>query len=159
MSENWSMRDLKEALAQVARESSVVEKLEAVYLCGPMTGIEDLNYPAFRRVAGLLRETGIRVYDPSEWEDRHAKGVFLPRLAFEHYLGFICREADAVVVLDGWERSSGARAEVSVALRLGLPILKATEQGGGAGVRPFAVALTVLDVNFDVWASTGARGE
>jgi len=39
-------------------------------------------------------------------------------------LDFICREADAIALLPGWENSKGATAEHATAVALGLSVLK-----------------------------------
>lgn len=93
------------------------------YLSGPMTGLPELNYPAFMAGAKWLRAIGHEVYNPAEWESRHNNGTFNLQIAFADYCTYICREADAVVVLPGWKNSPGARAEVAVALAVGKPVL------------------------------------
>lgn len=39
-----------------------------IYLSGPMTGIPDLNFPEFRRVAAKLYERGYEVINPADFE-------------------------------------------------------------------------------------------
>lgn len=106
-----------------------------VYLAGPMRGIPDFNFPAFMSAAARLEARGIEVFNPAQHdvdegftfegttglENLAALGFDL-RKALGTDLEFICREADAVVVLPGWERSSGANAEVATALALGLMV-------------------------------------
>lgn len=93
------------------------------YLSGPMTGLPNLNYPAFAEATRTLRRLGYEVYTPHEWEQRHNEGVFNLRIAFADYCYFICREAEVVITLDGWERSPGATAEVSLARAIRVPVL------------------------------------
>lgn len=97
--------------------------IRRVYLSGPMTGLPENNYPAFGAAAQWLRSMMFEVYNPAEWEKHHNKGVFNLEIAFADYCHFICREAEAVVVLPGWENSPGARAEAAVARALGKPVL------------------------------------
>lgn len=92
------------------------------YLSGPMTGLPELNYPAFVEATRYLRYLGHEVYSPAEWESRHNNGVFNLPIAFADYCYYICREADAVVVLPGWENSPGARAEVALAQAIRKPV-------------------------------------
>lgn len=87
-----------------------------VYVSGPMTGLEDSNAAAFSEAAETLRELGYAVCNPVETSDllgerSHAEYL---RFDFERVL-----EADFVVVLDGWENSLGALAELVVATRIG----------------------------------------
>ena len=95
-----------------------------VYLSGPMTGYPENNYPLFRSVAGELRAAGHDVYDPSEfaWEG----DVFPIGEAFLAYSAFICAEAEAIVLLPGWEESLGVSAEVALAKNCGLQIFEYT---------------------------------
>ncbi len=103
--------------------SSTIRK--ALYLAGPMTGIEDFNYPAFHAAAKALRARGYAVINPAE-----AFGGD-QALSFDTYMRYdlICllKDCDGIVVLDGWEKSPGAVLEVSVASALGYGILKLVE--------------------------------
>ena len=40
--------------------------MNRLYLAGPMTGIEDLNFPAFHAEAARLRALGYTVINPAE---------------------------------------------------------------------------------------------
>ncbi len=87
-----------------------------IYIAGPMTGIERLNYPAFNAAAAKLRAQGYEVENPAEndlppgkqWHEymRHA----IPRLLTCTMVG----------LLDGWTQSKGALLEVEIAQRLGM---------------------------------------
>lgn len=94
-----------------------------IYLCGPMTGLPEFNYPAFHQAARALRALGHRVYNPAEFPYAGPLDKFPVRSAFEVYTRFICREACTIATLPGWERSSGARVEVGLGERLGLHIV------------------------------------
>ena len=98
---------------------------KAIYLAGPMTGIEDFNYPAFHAAAKALRGRGYPVINPAE-----AFGGD-QALSFDTYMRYdltcLLKDCDTIVVLDGWEKSPGAVLEVSVASALGYGILKLVE--------------------------------
>lgn len=110
-----------------------------VYLAGPMTGIPHFNYPAFHAAAALLRDEGHEVFNPAEHDtEMFGKDISNPdgcavRAAQEHGfdrraalkadLSWICDNADAIALLPGWERSSGATAEHALAVALGLGVL------------------------------------
>ena len=83
-----------------------------IYLSGPMTGLPDLNYPEFNRVAQLLRDQGNYVYNPAEKNPQTDHDL---REAFVDYARFICCHADKLVLLPGWERSKGAAIEKALA--------------------------------------------
>lgn len=90
-----------------------------LYLSGPMTGIPEFNYPEFRKYAKNLRDLGFDVFDPSECFDgltNLPKSVYM-RKDIEAVL-----QADKVLVLQDWEKSSGARLEVEVANECGIPV-------------------------------------
>lgn len=94
-----------------------------IYLSGPMTGLPDLNYPAFNDAARLLRGMEHEVYSPAEWEMLEG-GITRPfdlRAAFVDYTHWIITEADAVVYLPGSENSPGATAEIALARAIRKP--------------------------------------
>jgi hypothetical protein len=97
-----------------------------------MRSIPQFNFPSFLDAARRLREAGYEVVSPAEHDLE--QGFFPFDLTGDEDLsdlGFDLREAlrwdleqvtkaDAICVLPGWEKSSGARAEVAVAAALGL---------------------------------------
>lgn len=105
-----------------------------VYLAGPMRGIPEFNFPAFMAATEQLTAAGLDVFNPAQndvdhgftfegatgFEDLAAEYGFSLRAALGDDLEFICRHAEGVALLPGWEQSSGARAEVATALALGL---------------------------------------
>jgi len=110
------------------------------YLAGPMRGIAAFNFPAFRRATKILRARGIHIISPHEMDE--AAGYdwagftghedlsdynfnLVERLTEDiHAIG----EVEAVILLDGWTNSSGARAEASFAWAVGKPVF-AFEEG------------------------------
>lgn len=105
-----------------------------VYLAGPMRGRDEHNFPAFARAAWLLRESGHEVVSPAEHDlalgfDPHRpldEQDFDLRASLAWDLQQVL-EADAVAVLDGWQHSSGARAEVATAQAAGIPTFDVAE--------------------------------
>lgn len=100
-----------------------------VYVSGPMRGYAEYNFPAFHAAAADLRAAGYEVLSPAE-KDLQA-GFDASRTMEEQ--GFDLRAAlrwdcdavlrsDAVFVLDGWEESHGAQAEVWLARAVGIPV-------------------------------------
>lgn len=99
-----------------------------LYLAGPMRGYPEFNFPAFHAAAAWLRAQGHQVFSPAENDlkregegfdkrnaegnvDKAMKGGFSLRTALAEDLEFICREAEGIALLPGWEASSGATAE------------------------------------------------
>jgi hypothetical protein len=105
-----------------------------VYIAGPMRGIPEFNFPAFDDAAVNLwglhavddvfnpaerdRGAGFDVTGMTGHEDLAARGFDL-REALAADMEYISLKADTVAVLPGWEKSSGARAEVALAHALG----------------------------------------
>jgi hypothetical protein len=110
-----------------------------IYLAGPMRGYPNFNFPAFDYAAERLRQEGHLVFSPADHdrsvdpriednptgdEDLAAKVTgFSIRDALAADTSWICNEADAIALLPGWEKSSGATAERALAVALGLSII------------------------------------
>lgn len=112
------------------------------YLSGPMTGLERHGFPAFFAAADDLRGRGLDVISPAETSIALVAGLFheapdydddpdwyeekfagIPRERFLAEDAVSVARADAVVVLPGWEKSSGAVWEVSIARKLNKSVL------------------------------------
>lgn len=113
-----------------------------VYVAGPMTGIPEFNFPAFNAAAATLRADGHVVFNPAERDIERHNGVdiskgnasgsqeeaakvhgFSLRDALADDTWWICKEADAIALLPGWENSKGARAEHALSVALGHTII------------------------------------
>ncbi|OOH86280.1 DUF4406 domain-containing protein [Comamonas kerstersii] len=100
-----------------------------IYIAGPMTGLPDLNFPAFNAAADELRNQGWHVENPA------AHGV-IDGAQWEDYLAYdITRlgTCGAIYLLPGWEKSKGATLEAHIAKMLGLQVLLAP---GAEDVQP-----------------------
>ena len=87
-----------------------------IFISGPMTGYPEYNYPAFNAAALALRSAGHKVFNPAE--NPIIRGA--PRRSHMLYdLRFLVL-CDEILMLPGWERSIGARAEHAVAVSLGM---------------------------------------
>jgi hypothetical protein len=88
------------------------------YISGPMTGLPDLNFPAFSAAAQALRGKGMRVVNPAEINP----GSTMPwEQCMRADIRALC-DCDMLVLLPGWERSKGAHLELEIAHRLGMEI-------------------------------------
>lgn len=112
------------------------------YLAGPMRGIPEFNFPAFKAAATNLRIMGHEVFNPAEADEkRHGTNIgagnltgsedeaakvhgFNLREALGEDLAWICKEADGIVLLPGWRNSKGATAEHATAIALGLEVVE-----------------------------------
>jgi hypothetical protein len=114
-----------------------------IYLAGGMRHHKDFNRAAFAAAAETLRQQGHTVFNPSERdiecygleamtsETGDEREVALKiaktpeqftRECFQVDTDWICRYADAVYLLPGWQTSKGAIAERALAEALGLEI-------------------------------------
>ncbi len=91
-----------------------------IYLAGPMRGIPDYNFPEFYKYACKLRFQGHVVFNPAEL-GIHQDNI---REIFEAEMGWLCRNAEAVYLMPGWQASLGAIAERALAQALGLTVLE-----------------------------------
>jgi hypothetical protein len=114
--------------------------MRKVYLAGPMSGIRNFNYPAFKAAAKDLRGRGIEVVCPTETDALHgwAPGEHDPdqldgavyRQCLRHALrAALADDVEGCVVLPGWEASTGARTEVAVIRALRLPVVAYPDLG------------------------------
>lgn len=93
-----------------------------VYVSGPMTGIHELNFPAFHQATARLRATGLDVINPAELDE----GDSGPAKQWHEYLRrdiAVLVTCDAIALLPGWEGSRGARLEKHIADELGMKVI------------------------------------
>jgi len=112
-----------------------------IYIAGKMRGIKLYNFPAFEKAAEMLRHWGYAVispaeldgdvgFDPAELPDGFDWNTIPEGFDINDCLRRdvdALTEVDAVYLLPGWEKSSGARMEKAVAEFLGLKVLYAGE--------------------------------
>lgn len=109
-----------------------------VYVAGPMRGYPKFNFPAFDAAAEYMRtvfagevvnpaDHDRKVYPDIESWPGFATGDVdqCPKFSFAAAMKWDLQqvlESDDVFVLPGWEKSTGARHEVTVALTAGIPV-------------------------------------
>lgn len=86
-----------------------------------MTGLPDLNFPAFARMAEALRVYGFSVIDPSQnfAGDPHRPRAEYMRCDLMQLLA-LNPAVDRLAALPGWRGSKGARLELAVAAECGI---------------------------------------
>ena len=88
-----------------------------IFISGPMSGLPNFNRDAFNAEAHRLLGLGYVALNPA----------ILPDGLEQHEYMAICIEmvkmADQLVMLPGWERSAGARAEHALAIKIGKTII------------------------------------
>jgi hypothetical protein len=93
-----------------------------IYISGPMTGIEDHNFPAFRVAGERFRKAGWDVANPAE---NFGGRTDLPREAYLRSDVAMLAQCDAIALLPGWEESRGATLEAIIATEIGLSFFDA----------------------------------
>lgn len=126
------------------------------YVCGPMRGRQYYNFPEFIRTAVILRGLGYRVISPTDldkwihhfdgmrchpddpctgaptfvscWTGR-VKKFNMTLCVLVDILAVLW--SDFLLVLDGWEESTGGKAEIAVAKFAGKKLVFAKDLGVG----------------------------
>jgi hypothetical protein len=92
--------------------------MKRIYIAGPMTGIHELNFPAFHAAASRIREMGHIAINPAEINPD--KGMSWKECMRTDIAALVT--CDAIHLLDGWEKSKGATLEAHIAERLELEV-------------------------------------
>jgi len=127
--------------------------MNKLYIAGPMSGIPQFNFPVFHEAARTLRSLGIEVISPAEEDEKHGIATLAMqskdgkldangKIAGQTWGDVLARdvkivadEVTGVALLSGWERSKGAKLEVTVALLAGKEVYA---YHTGAGVTPLS---------------------
>jgi hypothetical protein len=88
-----------------------------LYISGPMTGLPEHNFPAFKAAAARLTAAGYDVLNPAE---NFGGRTDLERKAYMREDISNVLKADGIATLPGWQDSKGARLEVAIARELDL---------------------------------------
>jgi hypothetical protein len=92
-----------------------------IYISGPMTGIQQFNFPAFNAKAAELRSQGMDVVNPAEFGEGDG-------LTWSEYMRKDIRalmDCNGIYMLPGWMRSRGALLEHHIATELGFSVMGA----------------------------------
>jgi len=99
-------------------------KRPTIYICGPMTGYPEYNYPEFKRVEERLRDYGYEIENPVV-NDTLLRDLGIGNPGWDDYMRASIAQvlkADGLCCLEGWQWSPGARLEVEIAMALKLPV-------------------------------------
>ncbi len=97
--------------------------MKKLYVCGPMSGLPFLNFPAFEAETARLRALGYEVVNPAEVNPDH--DTPWTECMFSD-LRELCG-CDGIVMLPGWEASPGAQIERLWAVRTDKLVYQAGE--------------------------------
>lgn len=105
------------------------------YICGPMTGIKNLNFPAFHAAASAQRAAGHEVINPAEINGGDGELAACAEMSSAqlalHWQACMRQDiamlmtCNRIVMLDGWTRSRGAALEHQIARALGFEVCEA----------------------------------
>ena len=109
-----------------------------VYIAGPMRNIPQFGFDRFDAAKARAEALGLEAVSPADL-DRKEGFEGLGKLGIDsEWTSVLTKKdviqrdiealytCDALALLPGWERSTGTRVELALALFLGLPILDAT---------------------------------
>ncbi len=113
-----------------------------LYLSGPMRGIPESNFPEFIRCANMLRAQGHDLLNPAESSIAERPGMVRGDY-LRHDIQLILI-VDAVVVIEGWYSSPGARFEVAEAWSIGIPVYEYVEIDGIPSLHPLPETSVVI---------------
>jgi hypothetical protein len=103
-----------------------------IYCAGPMRGYDNYNFPAFDATSNFIRGLGHVAVNPADLDRVHEGWVDYPpddmvididlkkRCMTRDLLAIM--ECDAIYLMQGWEKSKGAQAELALAKFLGLSV-------------------------------------
>ncbi len=119
---------LKEQKTKQKKEMSldIKEKcgIKTFYISGPMTGFPELNFPAFFKEETRLRALGFDVVNPATLNpDTETPWQICMKNDIKALV-----DCDALITLEGWEKSKGAVIERNLAVDLGLKIFETDER-------------------------------
>lgn len=104
------------------------------YLAGPMTGYPQFNFPAFDAAAAALRAQGYDIVSPAELDAPELREACMASQdgslqsdgthagqTWGDYLSrdvkVVADDANAIILMPGWEKSKGARLEAWTAIQ------------------------------------------
>ena len=88
-----------------------------VYIAGPVSGIEDLNRPAFERAEYLIKECSGYALSSRQLPEGMTQESYMD-ICFA-----MIRASHVLYMLKGWENSKGAVAEHAYAVKIERPIV------------------------------------
>lgn len=95
----------------------MIPKVRTVYISGPMTGLDQFNFPAFFAAEEGLLEQGFSVINPARLGGASNARSLCMRIDIEHLV-----RCDAIYMLKNWQKSEGASLELSIATHCAIPV-------------------------------------
>jgi len=105
-----------------------MDKQHTIYIAGPMTGVDNYNFPSFVKKQMELERDGWHVINPvyigahlTAMTGRNFDGIDR-KVFLEFDLLYLKHFCHAIYMLKGWEQSQGAIVEHNVAIAYNLDI-------------------------------------
>lgn len=137
---------------------------KACYVAGPMRGYELFNFPAFDEAQERIEKLGWKVYSPAQMD--RAKGFDPAKHSDEEWAEFFpggkgevigrdigaIRRSDAIILLPGWQASTGVKVELAYAQFMDKDVLEYQQTLFGCKLNPvqvrvrYVVSLEEIDV-------------
>ena len=92
-----------------------------IYIAGPISNVDDWNFPSFNAMAKELREDGNEVVNPVELDGADPSTLIWHCCLRRDIVELM--KCDTVVLLPGWSESKGAQLEHHIACELGMTII------------------------------------
>ncbi len=93
-----------------------------IYISGPMSGYPDNNFPAFDAAALRLTALGYSAVNPADINKQmNPDDVGLYSKCIRNDLKALA-DCDAIYMLNGWQKSVGAKLELENALTIRIPV-------------------------------------
>lgn len=116
-----------------------VEHEKRIYISGPISSDKEHYQEHFKKAVEYLHSKGYDVINPAteDYTEAVKESGIEDIWSFEAWLWYIKRDMDIVAncdgiyMLDGWMQSDGAKIELAVAKRKGLPIYYESEEEMG----------------------------
>lgn len=103
-----------------------------IYIAGPMSSVKDFNFPLFFETETKLKELGYEIINPARNDgntlEEALENAGSPERPNHSWASYMRRDlpsvlaVNAICVLPDWQKSKGARLEISVAEALDIPI-------------------------------------
>lgn len=96
--------------------------MSRLYVCGPMSGLPEFNYPAFHGATERLAALGYDIENPADNQQDDTSPVPVWQQFMRLGVAQLVR-CDGIALLDGWQKSRGASLEVFIGTQLGLTVM------------------------------------
>lgn len=132
-------------------------KKHKVFISGPMRGYEKYNFPKFDKVEEKLRANGVECVNPGHISRKFKEKDVNSDVSVYNEMVRQQLEAEktcnAILLLDGWERSKGVVEELRTALDLGMTIFLEKD----IDLIGKNVAVAVEEIADEDWKTQSAR--